>query len=209
MRRGSTIERPMLVSGRPLRRMLLSIALVCGLVAALMPPASYFFIKLSYDKEELEFETRGAADRISSFALSQRSLEPAHQANLSRLITLPELEARGYARRVVDLQRRVLIERGKAEGLFVIRESAPILMNGQTVGSVEFALDLDGYLWNTLWFALIGLMFGALVFAGVYSLPIRALDRTLFALQAQISATSTPSAIRRSGDLHAPSCLLE
>lgn len=180
----------MLASGRPLRRIILLIALVCGLVAALVPPAGYFLISVSHEKEELQFETRGAAERVAAFVLRERGLEPNHREQLQRLITLPELEARGYARRVLDSRQQVLVERGTAEGLLVIRQAAPVAIDGQPVGSVEFALGLDGYLWSTLWFALVGIMFGCLVFAVVYALPIRALDRTLFALRAQIEATS-------------------
>jgi len=169
---------------RSLRRLLLFIALGCGIAIAVIPPAGYAYIARWTELQQVEHQAHEAAEEVSRFAYAQGRLWHFHQHRLDEHISRTELQRKSYLRRVLLPDGRIVAEQGATNALFRIVHRAPITVRGNVEGYVEFVRSLEEYRSSAIFIAAASLLFGIFVFAVVYFLPVRALDRTLRALGA-------------------------
>jgi len=167
-----------------LRRILLTIAVGCGVAIAVIPPAGYAFVARWVELREIDQEAADAAEGVARFAYIQGRLWHFHQHRLDEVISKTEAQRKNYLRRVLRLDGQIAAHQGAAPGGLRITHRAPVTVNGKVEGYVEFVRGFDQYIQPTILIAAASLLFALFVFAVVYLLPVRALDRTLLDLRA-------------------------
>ncbi|MBK5960609.1 hypothetical protein CCR97_20745 [Rhodoplanes elegans] len=193
------------ILNRSVRTVVLAVTILTGLVGPLV-----FGLDL-YRREEgrLGYRAELAARRIAEYAYTQGD---AWRFASHRLADFVNYYRIGESLRVVDAKGQQLAEAGPALASPTYAVERPIVVRGQTVGTVQATADLWPLLIETGLVLLLGLVAGAVILVCAYLVPIRALkratdeheevqrslreqiDRTAKALQLAEEATAAKSA---------------
>ncbi|MBI2738692.1 MAG: PAS domain S-box protein [Rhodospirillales bacterium] len=166
-----------------LRSLVTWLGLSVALAVALVIPAGYFAIVYSQFDRELSFAANLKASRLARFIYANRELWQYQTLRLGHLIEVPEADESTMRQRIFDADGRLLFESGAAPAAPVTTFSAPLVVAGATVGSIETAASLRNLLAETV---LVGLLSGILGFSTFFILrvvPLRVIDRTLAELE--------------------------
>jgi PAS domain S-box-containing protein len=166
-----------------LRSLVTWLGLSVALAVSLVIPAGYFAIVYSQLDRELSFAAHLKANRLSRFIYANRELWQYQTLRLGHLIEVPEADESAMRQRIFDAQGALVFEAGTEPTAPVATFSAPLVVAGSTVGSIETAASLRHLLAET---ALVGLLSGILGFSTFFILrvvPLRVIDRTLAELE--------------------------
>jgi signal transduction histidine kinase len=180
--------------GGALRRLILAFAVAAGLAAALLPPLGHYLVARNEKIAVLEIDAESLADRLAQYAYLEGEGWIYQLRRIEAVIAAPGATRHAERSRVLDRDGRVVFERGKLGAGAVAVRAAPILIDGKRQGSVELARGLGELVPPSLRVAALSLAFGVFLIAVLYFLPIRALDRTLAALESRNRELSAAAA---------------
>jgi diguanylate cyclase (GGDEF)-like protein len=173
-----------LIRRRPisLRALVSAIGLLVATLTAVTIPAIYFFVEYSSAANNLEFKARLKANRVAKYVYAHTALWQYQAVRLAELIEVPEANAQGDQQRILDARNALVIELGPAPAFPTMRRSAPIAVNGETVGRVEVVASARALAIETGVVTALSCMLGFGVFFAIRVFPMRVLQRTLGSL---------------------------
>jgi diguanylate cyclase (GGDEF)-like protein len=168
-----------------LRAAVSALGITVALTIALAFPAA-FGIHYYFDEvENLSFKARLNAEGLGRYIYSRGALWQYQQLRLAEIIRLPEEEHAPLRQRILDAQGKLILEEGQASSGWLIRRSAPIMVMGSSVGSIEIAVGVTPLLINTSVTALFSFALAYVAYFAVRLFPFRLLDHTVGELELQ------------------------
>ena len=172
------------------RKLLLWAAALVAAVIGISLPALYFYQGLSSERSASAATTHMRAMAINR--LISRSPE-TWRFQESRLVEMLSLQPAGSEEmprqesiRVLGADGAVILATPELPSKPKISRRAPLSDSGQVVGEVEHVVGLRPLLLRTLLVAVAGLLLAALVYVVLRSLPLRAVNGAIAALQSEI-----------------------
>ena len=170
-------------NAKSLRRFMIGMALTIGVTVAAGPPLGYLELKYSTETTQIEIDAQQAALRVSRYAFIQGRLWVFHQHRLAEALAGNRSRGGDEWRRLTGPDGTLILAQGAAPASPIARRS-PIVVDGAELGWVEITRGMSRHLATTAWIAAASVLFGAFIFAVVYLLPLRALNRAFAALNA-------------------------
>ena len=165
-----------------LRRFLIAIAVISGLIVAVAAPAGYWFLKHSTESAQLEVETQASARRVSRYVYANGRMWVFQHHRLEDVLAGNRSAGGDQVRRLFGPDGKLILEQGR-QPASAISNRLPIVVDGNEVGQVEIMRGMSRYLAITVWIAVGSALFGVFIFAVVYFFPMRALNRAFLALR--------------------------
>ncbi|MDP3897422.1 MAG: EAL domain-containing protein [Mesorhizobium sp.] len=170
---------------RRLKSLVVGLGLSAALAVAVLIPAGYFAMAHGDRAYEVDFSARLKASRLAKYIYSHRTLWQYQTLRLAALIEVPEADETGTRQRIFDAGGKLVMETGQAPVFPVIERSAPIVVAGSQVGSIQTAASYRDVVVGTGIAALFGALLGFGIFFVLRILPLRVIDQTLGALETQ------------------------
>ncbi|MDB5522277.1 MAG: hypothetical protein JWM58_40 [Rhizobium sp.] len=168
-----------------LRALVSGIGLAVAITTAVLVPAGYLLIVASHMGTTLSFEAHLKANRLAKYIYSNGDLWKYQVVRIAEIIEVPEAHASGYQQRVFDSGGELLLETGEAPEFPIATRSVGVVVGGQEVGRIESAGSLRPQFIEAGVVALFSSVLGFGIFFALRVLPLKVLDRTLGALEAQ------------------------
>ncbi len=146
-------------------------------------PAGYFWMAYSTLEHDLSFSARLKANRLSRYIKDHREFWSSDTARLSQVTEVPETDERANRQRIFDAAGKLVLERGPTLVSPVITSSAPLVVDGATVGEIETATSLRKELIRTGFVAGLSSLLSLAIFLALRFVPLRVIDRTLSELE--------------------------
>lgn len=141
-------------------------------------PLGYAAIAYLYEAYALEFKASLNAGRIGRYIYGHERMWQYQRVRLVELIEFAG-NTQPIRQRVFDLKGKQVLEEGAVDGRFTLVRSAPIVIAGNPVASIELETSLDPLIRNALWVALFSGLLGFAAYFAVRLFPLRVLDRTI------------------------------
>ena len=157
-------------------------ALLGGLVGMAIP-GLFFFTAYSYEREHLGLEASSQARVVASLI----ARDPGSWRDSDALREALELRGHrvhgGASHRVADMSGETIAEAGSFAGIAFIVQTAPVVVDGQTVAMLEVAEGSAAIVGPTALAALIGALLGVAVFVVTRLVPGGAMARAITELE--------------------------
>jgi PAS domain S-box-containing protein/putative nucleotidyltransferase with HDIG domain len=167
------------------------LALVFALVVTIALPAGYFSLKYSNLIDHVETMAQVKAGAVNTLASANPELWTYQLQRMEELLLRYPVSLTGDRASVRDAAGNVLLTVGALPDAPVLIRASPLYDSGRLLGQVEITHSYRAVLFGTLVAALLGLALGALVYATLLILPLRALKRMSVALDAEQAALRT------------------
>ena len=177
-------DRGVITSHGTLGKVVAGLGLCIGLAVAILAPAGYLLVAYAELSQELSLLAELKAARLAKYIDVNRELWQHHDIRLAELIELPEAKAALAHQRIVDSTGKLVLETGQAPAWPVIARSAPAVVAGMEMATVQAAATLRDVLMRTAVVAAASSVLGLAVFFAIRILPLRIIDRTLADLEA-------------------------
>lgn len=158
-------------------RIITRLALIVGLMVAASLPLLDFLTSFSDLSEALEFKAKIKASALDSLIATNPDLWVYAENRMQGLISREPVPLDDEQVRVFDGQGALIIESGTVPKRPALSKSYPLLDASRVVGRLEVSGSLRGVVYEMLVAAVLGQILGALVFACLRILPLRALRR--------------------------------
>lgn len=159
-------------------------AVILAVLVACMITGLYFITAYSYEQEHTGLEADSQA-RAIAVLVGGNPLVWGDGEALRESLLLHRHRVRDGARlRVVDLRGAVIAEVGEVFGPALIGKTSPVIVGGQTIGSVEISEGAARIGWRTALAAAFGIALGLAVFIVVRVLPVSVINQALDDLSA-------------------------
>jgi signal transduction histidine kinase len=160
-------------------RALFALAAAVGVVMALVPPLAYFYLKREHDRAELAYAAEFTAQRISRRAYVEVRYWRFRHHRLVQDIQATEVTDKRIKRVVRDFENEIVARTGEIPPGLSIRHVADIVVDGKSVGTVEFETSIQEHVAPTLLVAFASLTIGLAAFGAIYAFPLRALRNSI------------------------------
>jgi diguanylate cyclase (GGDEF)-like protein len=167
-----------------LRKLIGTFGMAVAVITAVAVPSGYWLIGTGNMAHDLELKARISATRLARHIYQHDELWRYQAARLVELIEINEADGDLFRQRVIDGSGRVAAEAGPRLDAPVMRQGAPIVVSGATVGHVETEGSLRPLIRRSAVVALLSFALGFSVLLVVRVLPLRILDRTIGELEA-------------------------
>jgi len=167
-----------------LRELVNRAAITIATVIALAVPVGNFYVDYSNIAETLAFKGRLNAARVGQYIYTHDSLWQYQQLRLAELIQLPEAGEQPIRQEIYDKDGSLVLEEGAALHAPLIEQRSPIVVAGETVGTLVVQASLWDSIIEAFYVALLSVTLGLAAYLTVRWLPLRALDRALEDLRA-------------------------
>lgn len=154
-------------------------AVILAVLVACMIPGLYFMTAYSYEQEHAGLEADRQARAIAVLVNGKPWIWGDGAALRESLFLHGHRVGDGARLRVVDLRGEVIAEAGEIFGLTLIAKTAPIVVGGQAIGSVEISGGIAQIGWRTVLAAAFGIALGLAVFIVVRVLPVSVIKQAL------------------------------
>jgi diguanylate cyclase (GGDEF)-like protein len=160
---------------------------VIAIIIAVVFPAAFGLHYYADHGENLSFRATLNADRLSKFiySYSNNDLWRYQHVRLAEIIILPEEPGQPLRQRILDASGAVVLEDSPKPDGPVIMRSAPIIVLGAEVGSIELETSLTPFLIETGLVTFFSFLLGCVAYFGLKVFPLRVLDRTVGELELQ------------------------
>lgn len=178
-------------------RIVKRLALLFAFSATIALPGGYFSLEYSNGVEHLETVAQVKVEAINRLARANPDLWMYQVLRIEELLRSDRV-LRGNERVIVsDAAGKVILTAGAPSEAPIIMRTFPIYDSGRTVGHVEVAHSYRHVIYGTLVAGLLGVLLGALVYATLFVLPMRALRRVTVALNKEAEARNAAAALSR------------
>jgi diguanylate cyclase (GGDEF)-like protein/PAS domain S-box-containing protein len=167
-----------------LRRLVNVTGIIVAGLTAVAVPAAYFAIDYTNLAETSTFKAHLNSARVAEYIYTHDQMWQYQELRLSELIKLPEEGEPPIRQKIYDRSENLVTEEGATLAAPVISRRAPIVVSGETVGSVVVESSLRQILNDTWLVAFLSSLLGFAIYFAVRIFPLRVLDRTLGALHA-------------------------
>ncbi len=164
------------------------LALLFALVVVIALPGGYFGLKYSSLIEHVETVAQVKAGAINALVDANPELWMYQLQLMEEFLLRYPLSLANDRAIIRDAAGNVLLTVGAPPDAPVLVRSAPVYDSGRIVGEVEITHTYHEEVFGTLVVALLGLLLGALVYATLLILPLRALRRMDVALVQETTA---------------------
>jgi diguanylate cyclase (GGDEF)-like protein len=161
------------------------LGLAVALAVTVLVPAGYFAMAYAGLRQELSFSAHLKANRLAKYIYSHQELWQYQISSLTNLLEVPEAGDGGDRHRVLDATGKLVMKTGDAPAFPRTATSAPIVVAGAVIGSIETSATLRGALLETGLVALFSGLLGFAMFFVLRLLPLHVIDRTLDRLKSQ------------------------
>jgi diguanylate cyclase (GGDEF)-like protein len=168
-----------------LRRMAGALGLSAAIVVALVGPLCYGIFVYHERAELLAFKAQMNAGKLSKYAYAQGNLWRYQSVRLAELIQLPASGDEPIRQRVTDAAGQLVLDDGSKLAGPLLRREAPIVVRGETIGRIEVWTPLNSFVDKLGLITLGGMLLGLGAYSAFRNLPLKALDRTIGALEQQ------------------------
>jgi diguanylate cyclase (GGDEF)-like protein len=167
----------------PLRALMSTIALVVALTTTICVPAGYFALGYVNMARVLNFKAELSARNLARYIYTHDTLWQYERVRLAELLEEIDDSSDTTSRRIVDAAGRLVLEDGALLAGPQVSRSSPIVVAGQTVGSIAVAASLEELIRSTGFVALGSLLLGLAVYLAVRAFPLRVVDHMLGTLE--------------------------
>ena len=167
-----------------LERRIHRFALAIALLVALAIPVGYSLVTYFDYSEALDFKAKVKASALSESVASNPDTWMFAENRMQGLLFHEPVPLEAEHVRVVDKDHTVVAQFGNLPPAPVLSRTYPLYDSGRVVGQIEVVGTMRLLLWNTLASAIIGVLFGVLVYTVMKALPLRALSTATAALRA-------------------------
>lgn len=159
-------------------------AVTVALLVALCIPLGFLWVSCDKEIAQLEFRTKLSAARLARYIYAN---EPMWQYRKNHLAGIIDFDNSSMHQRVTDASGREVLTVGVPPAAPLLQRSAPIVIAGRTIGTLEASVSLQPLLWWLAGVSIFSAILGFAAFVAVRLLPLRALDRTLGELESSNS----------------------
>jgi signal transduction histidine kinase/DNA-binding response OmpR family regulator len=172
------------MSSVSVRRLVGIIGVIAALMIAAGLPLSHAISVYRVEADLLDFKARFNADRLSKYAHAHPDFWRSRGAGLADMLDLPaDGRDQRVRQRIVSGDDKTVFTLGQAPPAPVIVQTAPIVVDNEIVGRIEFEASLRQLFDQTIAIALASVTIAALGLFFLYAFPLRILDRALDALR--------------------------
>ncbi len=174
-----------------LRTLVNRIAIAVAVLIAIGVPAGNFYVNYHGAANLLEFKARLSASRVAQYIYTHDSLWQYQRLRLADAIQLPEAGEEPVAQTIHDKDGNFVLREGPALRAPVMARQSPIVVSGQTVGTVSVETSLWSAVVASFYVDLLSVALAAAAYFAMRWLPLRALDRAIDELRASERALAT------------------
>jgi diguanylate cyclase (GGDEF)-like protein len=168
-----------------LRKTVNRIAITIAVAVASAIPTVHIIDKYHEQVDKLELKAAFIASRVAQYIYLNEELWRYQTVRLNALIELPERVRDVNFLRIIDPSGIVMVGNGPKIDRPVRTFTVPIFVKGTEVGRVEIDYSLRPLLVEAALAITLGILLGLATYLTIRLLPMRALDRTLNALERQ------------------------
>ena len=166
-----------------MRRIMRRLSMVIATAVVVLLPAGFFTLSLSNALTQLETDATANAHHLSSFIYTQGRMWRYGQARLDEILHAESAHSEHVQRTVLYADGSVVFVDGDQPERPVVHVEVPVVVGGETAGSIRVSCTLRPILLNTFAVAIVALLLGGATLTAMRLLPERALDHTLRHLQ--------------------------
>ena len=144
-------------------------------MVALLFPVGYASLAYRNLASDMELRARFEAEELDALISRNPELWMFELHRIEALLTRHPADIEDYAASVYDANGARLMRVGNVPDPPLLHRAHAIHDSGRAVGSVEISRSLGTVIFGTAMATLLGLLLGAVVFAGLRLLPLRAL----------------------------------
>lgn len=174
-----------------LRTIVNRIAIVVAASIAIGIPAGNFYIDYFSNAESLAFKSRLSASRVAQYIYTHDNLWQYQTLRLGELIQLPEAGEEPIAQAIYNKDGALVLHQGPDLRPPVIERRSPIVVSGETVGTVSVQTSLWSAVVASLYVDLLSVALAIAAYLAMLWLPLRALDRAIDELRASERVLAT------------------
>jgi len=167
------------VTNAKIARTITWIAAGIALIVAMALPFIYFISTYQTEVAIMVTEAEISSQVASQIVNANPELWRFQQSKLAEFLTRRPRQSVREARRIIDLNGKLIAENLEISSHPIIWRSADILDAGVPVGHIEIGRSLLPLLLKTAGLALLGVLIGGVIFVALRVLPLRALDRAM------------------------------
>ena len=168
-----------------IRRILCALGVLVSLVVGVATPTGYYLVGHGAAEEVLESKAQLARGRVAKFAYTHRELWTYQSLRLFALVATPEFVGEPVRISVLDADGRVVIREETPVAWPVLHRRVPVEIGDEITGWVEAEASLAPLLARTGRVAGVSFVLAVFCWFAVRRFPMRVLDETLAALNAQ------------------------
>lgn len=173
-----------MMASQRLRTIINRTAVAVAALIAVGIPAGNFYIDYHSKAETLAFKSRLGASRVAQYIYTHNSFWQYQTLRLGEVIQLPETGEEPIAQTIYDKDGNLVLRQGAALRPPVVERRSPIVVSGQTVGTLSVTTSLWTVVIASLYVDLLSVALAAAAYLVMRSLPLRALDRAIDELRA-------------------------
>ena len=168
-----------------IRRILCALGVLVSLIVGLATPIGYYLVGRTAAEEALDSKAQLAQGRVAKFLYMHRDLWTYQSMRLFELVATPEFVGEAVRITVLDHDERVVIREETPVAWPVLRRRVPVEIGGEVAGWVEAEASLGTLMARTAQVAGVSFLLAVFCWITVRRFPMRVLDETLAALNAQ------------------------
>ncbi len=169
----------MIATRSALAKVVARFGLGIGLAVALVSPAGYLLVAYSQLGGELSLLAELKATRLARYIYDHRDLWPYHSIRLAELTEIPEAKETIAQQRILDSTGKLVLETGETPAWPIIARSAPIIVAGAQLATVETSTTLRPIVVLAAIVAAGSSLLGLAVYFVIRIFPMRIIDRTV------------------------------
>jgi diguanylate cyclase (GGDEF)-like protein len=168
-----------------IRRILCALGVLVSLIVGLATPIGYWVVGRTYAEEALEAKAELARGRVAKFVYAHRDLWQYQSLRLFELVATPEFAGELVRIGVVDQDGQEVMREDTPLAWPVLKQRVAVEVGGETIGWVEAEASLSTLMMRTGRVAGVSFLLAVFCWFAVRRFPMRVLDETLAALNAQ------------------------
>ena len=166
-----------------MRRMMRRFSLAIAAAVMILMPSGYFTLSVSNALDHLEADAIVNGEHVASYIEMQGPMWRNDRTAFEEMIHIESTHSEHVQQTIYDVDGSVLYAHGAQPPRPVVHVTLPLVVGGETEGSIRVACTLRPILWRTLMVAAVAFLLGGATLAVMRLLPERALDHTLRHLQ--------------------------
>ena len=132
----------MIASRSRLRSLVIWLGISVAVAGAVIVPAGYFWMTYSTLEHELSFSAHLKANRLAKYIYAHEELWQYQIDYLSEVIQVPETDESTMRQRIFDAAGKLVLQTGPTPPSPITTSSAPLVVAGERVGTIETAASL-------------------------------------------------------------------
>jgi methyl-accepting chemotaxis protein len=169
------------------RNLIKVIGACVAVTTAVGAPLAYAVFAYIHKSDDLSFEARVSASRVSRYAYQHGPTWPFHHTRLAELIEYQVSESAMHRQRILTAERKLVLEEQDVIAAPIITRVAPIVVGEAVIGSLEIDASARPIIFNTLIIGFVSCLLGGGAYFAARILPLRALDRAMAEIENKVS----------------------